>query len=520
MTTPISDLSQLSQDALASFHKALSSSKAQQGDPRIQANISKAISQSTGLVWYDLQAPAKQLFPVLTPLRNKIPRVPGNGGTATNWIAVNGINTAALRGFVPEGRRNGTVTTSTVPKSAAYAGVGLEDSVTFEAEYAAENFENIRATTAQRLLWATMIEEELGDLGANNSLALGTPTLVAPAFTPSDSAVLGDGTYYCNVIALTLHGFSASSLANGVVGTVTVNSADGSGTYTYGGGSSAPSAQGSVATTKGTKAGSFINLQCTPVPGAVAYAWFVSTTTGHARLQAITTTNVVQLGGAALSTTSQDVSTLPGTDQSKNAYAYDGLISQAFASASGAYIKTLAADTTGFKGNTLTSNGAGGIKELDVMFQDRWDNYRLPVDELWVSSQEALTISKLVLGNGGATYPIMHMMIENDPQSAGNIVGGGRVKSILNNFAMAGRVDVPINIHPNLPAGTIMGITWSLPYPVNEVPNVIEKKLRRDYYQMEWPLRTRKYESGVYFDGVLACYFPPALSFINNIAPL
>ena len=42
-------------------------------------------------------------------------------------------------------------------------------------------------------------------------------------------------------------------------------------------------------------------------------------------------------------------------------------------------------------------------------------------------------------------------------------------------------------------------------------------RCRRDYYQLEWPLKTRKYEYGVYFDGVLQNYFPPAFGMITNI---
>jgi hypothetical protein len=66
-------------------------------------------------------------------------------------------------------------------------------------------------------------------------------------------------------------------------------------------------------------------------------------------------------------------------------------------------------------------------------------------------------------------------------------------------------------------AGTLVGVTETLPYPINNVPNVWEKKLRRDYYQMEWPLAQRIYETGVYFDGVLAHYFPPSIGIIGNI---
>jgi len=92
------------------------------------------------------------------------------------------------------------------------------------------------------------------------------------------------------------------------------------------------------------------------------------------------------------------------------------------------------------------------------------------------------------------------------------------VKSLLNRFAMGAAPDVPVMIHPNMPPGTILAVTESLPYPINGVPNVFEMRLRRDYYQMEWAQRTRKYESGVYYDGVLACYAPFTLGVIANIA--
>ena len=58
---------------------------AQQGD-----NISKSITTANNLVAYDLQAPAKNLYPVQTPIRNSLPRT-GGIGTATNWRVVRNI---------------------------------------------------------------------------------------------------------------------------------------------------------------------------------------------------------------------------------------------------------------------------------------------------------------------------------------------------------------------------------------------------------------------------------------------
>ena len=72
--------------------------KAAQGIPN--AELAKAWTQSasavSGITAYDLEAPSKKLYPVITPLRNEIPRVSGKGGIQANWRAVTGVNTTCL----------------------------------------------------------------------------------------------------------------------------------------------------------------------------------------------------------------------------------------------------------------------------------------------------------------------------------------------------------------------------------------------------------------------------------------
>src|SRR5580658_5766434 len=107
--------------------------------------IAKTISTGTGLVAYDLQAPAKNLYPFVTPIRNVLPRIGGGTGTATNWRQVNAIIGSGwdAMGWVPEGQRSGRMSYNTSTRSASYATVGEEDSVTFEAVSAAQGFENV-----------------------------------------------------------------------------------------------------------------------------------------------------------------------------------------------------------------------------------------------------------------------------------------------------------------------------------------------------------------------------------------
>jgi hypothetical protein len=57
--------------------------------------------------------------------------------------------------------------------------------VTFEAEAAAQGFEDINATATLRILQKTMRKEEHALMGGNTSLALGTPG--APTLSASGS---------------------------------------------------------------------------------------------------------------------------------------------------------------------------------------------------------------------------------------------------------------------------------------------------------------------------------------------
>jgi hypothetical protein len=77
---------------------------------------------------------------------------------------------------------------------------------------------------------------------------------------------------------------------------------------------------------------------------------------------------------------------------------------------------------------------------------------------------------------------------------------------------------IDLVVHPNLPPGTIMFRTTRVPAYLDGVSDLCRVRTRREYHQIEWPLRTRKYEYGVYADEVLQHYFPPSLGLITNVA--
>jgi hypothetical protein len=97
------------------------------------------------------------------------------------------------------------------------------------------------------------------------------------------------------------------------------------------------------------------------------------------------------------------------------------------------------------------------------------------------------------------------------------IRAGGMIRGYINQYSMDGAQEIPIRLHPNVPPGTIAILTHEIPYPLSGVGEVNRILCRQDYYQMEWPLRTRSYEYGVYTDQVLQCYFLPGQSVITNI---
>src|SRR3984893_14124001 len=61
------------------------------------STFSQSASATSGLTFYDLELGAKFLYPVLTPLRNMIPRVSGKGGIQAAWRAITAMNTNGLR---------------------------------------------------------------------------------------------------------------------------------------------------------------------------------------------------------------------------------------------------------------------------------------------------------------------------------------------------------------------------------------------------------------------------------------
>lgn len=488
-------------DLLAKFKSALSDSP---------DNLGKTINQSTGLVQFDLQAPAKNLYPVNTPVRNRIPRVPGSGGVATNWRQVTALIGSGYdgSGWVPEGQRSARMSYTAATKAASYVTLGEEDQITFEARNAAEGFEDAQARMVMRLLQKMMLKEEAALLGGNASLALGTTP------TPTTSVSAGTGTlptltYDVACIALTMEGWR-NSVPTAIATSQVITGADGQ-TYTLNGGA----AQKSAVQTQAVTLGQNLLASVAAVRGAVAYAWFIGAA-GVSRCELITTTNSM-IFNTTLAGTGQLLSAISAADTSRNAsLAYDGIITTALNPANGAYYTALATGTLG-TGSFLTAGGRGNVVEIDNMLRALWNSFQVSPTVLFCNAQEIMNITTKCL-TGASSAPLLNFFA--DPaKGMQTFIGGGGIDFYYNPFAMGSGFKIPVMIHPNVPPGTIVAWCENLPaqYQSNEVPNVAEVKTRADYYQQNWPLRTRAQEVGVYCESVLAVYAPFAVGVITNI---
>ena len=479
----------------------------------MKASLAKNITIATGLTAYDLQAPAKNIFPTITPLRNSLPRVQRQSpGDAARWRTITSILGSGYdaMGWIPEGQRSASMSYTATPVVAPYVTLGEEDTVTFEAEAAAQGFEDVNSTATLRLLQKTMRKEETALLGGNVSVALGTPA--TPVLSAAGSgATLPAATYSVIVVGLSFEGYRNSSVSGGAATSKTITGNDGN-TYTLSGGSSNRSANAAQAVTLGQTLSATVAL----INGAVAYAWFVGTA-GSESLQAITTLNSATFSAPLL--TGQQLASTITADNSRNAtLAFDGLLSVGFNPANNAYVQALATGTAG-TGAFLTSSGRGSVVEIDNMLMSMWNNYRISPTVIYVNTQEQRNITTKCLSN--ASGPLLRYTVQADGDSSlpYGITANGVVRWYYNPFSVDGGFDVPIKVHPDLPPGTILAFCERLPvwYQSNQAPNVAEVMTRRDYYRVDWPLRTRRREYGVYTEEVLAVYAPFGVGILTNI---
>ena len=434
---------------------------------------------------------AKQLVPFASPLRNIIPRRISNTGTSTHWKAITDI-AAAGKATTLEGVRGNGMNYTVADKLASFKVVGLQDAVTFEAEAAGRNFQDVKATATTNLLLKLMTEEEKIILGGNTTSlgSVATPTATA---TTNAASTISAATYSVKVAALTLVAANRV-VTNMQVANMTglnVAATDGSGNVVSGAydGVTAASTAASVAVSSGES----ITATVTPVKGALAYAWFVGTA-GSETLQIVTTNSAVELtalvtGGSAA----------PTADGSGDPLAFDGIIPQII-NGGGLYYDLA---------NSQLTASAGGIAELDEINSRLFNQYKNGATRYLVSEQLAKDITSAIVKNNGAPTLFVNNGEKND------ITGNYMVKRYVNKSY--GGENISIEVHPWLPNGTMVVMCDRVPYPNANIPSVLEMECGYDYRQLEYARTSPKYEFEVRTYEALKHYFPACQAIITNV---
>ncbi|WP_396189805.1 hypothetical protein [Flavobacterium sp.] len=460
--------------------------KAAQADTIEKAGVVAGSGTTAGWQNWNLEPAAKNLFPVTTTLRNRIARVGnGNGGVGATYKYLTSFNNPGEAGVI-EGGRAVVQGGSPLDRTAFFRTLGVEGSVTYEAQSATRGFDDVLANETTKALLSLMEQEEKAIVGGRTTVALAAITGLTA--TAADGGSIPAGTYVVKAVALTNKGAANSSVASGVATQRSLVAADGT-SFTSKGYHGAVATAAAVTVTANQK----LSVSCNGVAGAAAYAWYVGTA-GAEKLCAITSVSFTEI--STLNGSGQAATALNSAENGKDELAFDGLLTLSFDSSP--YNKVFGIGNTGL-------NGSGGhLSDIDDVLQAMYDGHRISPDKMLVSSDLAAAVNKKILD--GANIRLA--------QQAASIDGGSYVTTYIN--PVTGK-SMTVEVHPFLPKGSILLYTTSLDYPMPNIENLIQIKTNREYNQISWPLRRRTYEFGVYVEEVLQHYLPASMAVLSNI---
>lgn len=473
---------------------------------------------STGLVAYDLAAPAKLLAPRPTPLRNRVAREQGQGlnhqfkrvlgfsGTQTGGSAGapmrHGINETTTNAFGPgniEWARGPKIQYATDEKFVPYIQTGLSDEVSWAAQFAGQSFEDIRQLSSQTLLYATMLADERMILGGR-----GTKTGFGGALAAPTGVTLTKRTAGANEVG-------ASGSVSSLFVYVTSLSIFGE---------SVPS---TVATTTSITTGQVVDVTFTDAAGALGYKVYAGATTGPTNTWAAAVANssasinaaplvagasvpggpiTVNFTGAGTGGVPNAGAQPPSADSTAVADEYDGILSYVTSSASG-YVHRL--------NSTLAGADNGNIGNVfENAFASLWDSVKADPDELLFSGRDRKQLSDQLKTQNSSSY-----RITVDSGSEVHNAKLGAMATGLQNEITGKMVD--LTVHPWLPQGNVPIISWTLPLPDSNVGNCWSVRGPQDMTLNQWPVNEFRYTASTYQFNSLISYAPAWSGCIQGI---
>jgi hypothetical protein len=490
----------VAEKALADFEMAKSVEGSAQAWDRLSKEWTLSNPISTGLVPFDLEAPAKLLTPRPTPIRNSIPRIKGQGGsrrfkvisgftgTGTGGITTTqpGINEQSTNAG-PGGLsyiRGPQISYAGYDVNLSYVTTSLSDSVSWQAEYQGQGFEDVRSLSNTALLYSTMLLDERlmiygrGTTGNGYAGALAAPanitvSAVSASVAPGGVSTLASGSVWVVVAAD----------AGDLLGT--------NGTQMH---QSATTA--AVGTTVTTGQAVQVNIG-TDSAGALGYNLFVgSVAAGPFYYAGRTGYNT---GYVTSAPSNGPVATPSQSDQSAVANNYDGLLTNV--AASGGYVNRL---------NAPFSTTAPGA-EFQVAFGSLYESVKGDPEEIWLNGFDRLQLSNAIVNN--AANSAYRVYIPND-SGMGGVKAGTVVQSLMNEVTGS---EIPLTVHPWFPQGNALIRQKTLPIPDSNVAETSVMVLPQDYVAVQWPVVQFTYDASTFEIGTFCHYAPTWNGLIQGI---
>lgn len=451
-------------------------------------NISLTSPLSSGLVPYDLSAPAKHIYPVYSPLRNRIPRTKGIGtqhlakiitaiqgsgqglGVAGNRMSLSEFNGGSFSSFPNNlpGSGSQSITDIAIP----YKFFGLTESVSWLSQWAGQGFEDVNGLASLILLQEAMLLEERALIGAT-SVALGTPgtpTVAARTANTGETALSGVTTnVYVKITAVNYYGETAASTGASVA----------------------------------WSAGQVVDVTIAPVAGALAYNVYVTTGasagTYYIQTAGVGATKFTLQGALPTSGTTAPASD-SGTSSSND---YEGIVSAITGHSAGTVYPT------GFKGSYVNQS-VGDTLNINTL--------NAALIGMWNGATGVLANPDHIWGEGGDLARLAQSINTASATAAGYrlAVNQGEVTSLTGGAAISQYVNpvtrklIDLNVHPYFPQGTAFILSDTVPHPTATVSQVWQNVLVQDYLSISWPVIDVTFRHSLFWYGTL---FSPAVQY-------
>jgi hypothetical protein len=477
--------------AMASFVEQLNA--------QLSAQLGKSITLtsplSTGLVPFDLVAPTRLIYPVYSPFRNSVPRVQGQGTihqakvvTSVSGALPGGLATPGNRISIPELPAGGGIAGNNWPNQLPSAGsqnmvdvkvpyrfFGLTEAVSWLAQFASQGFDDAAGLASLILLQEMMLLEERAMIGAT-SIALATPT--APGGT---ARTAGSG-------ETALSGVTS----NVYIRTTTVN-------Y-YG------ETVSSNVTTVAWSAGQVVDVTIPGNAGGLATNIYVGTGTAdpgvsgsHLMASAVGGYRFT-LQGALPTGTATPPTVDTGTSASTD---YEGFVSTISGHAASGGSPVYPAGYAGSY-NSQTIGDILSVNALNTALKAMWNGptgFLADPDELWAEGSDLTNLANSLDSNTrGYRFLI-------DQSKINDVRAGVAVSEFTNPVT---RKVIQLKVHPYIPQGTAMLMSWKLPHPMANVTNVWENVMVQDYLSISWPVVDVTFRYSLFMYGAL---FTPAVQY-------